>query len=96
MDLKNNILETIGNTPLVKLNRVTTETSSTIYAKIEFFNPGGSIKDRVGEYLIRKAEKAGKIKNGGTIVEATSGNTGVGLAIVAAVKGYKCIFCYAR
>jgi cystathionine beta-synthase len=92
MDLKNTILDTIGNTPLVKLNRVATETSSDVYAKVEFFNPGGSIKDRVGEYLVRKAEKSGKLKPGGTIVEATSGNTGVGLAVVAAVRGYKCIF----
>ncbi len=92
MDLKNNILETIGHTPLVKLNRVATETDSNVYAKIEFFNPGGSIKDRVGDYLVSKAEKSGKLKSGGTIVEATSGNTGVGLAIAAAVRGYKCIF----
>src|SRR3984885_14192881 len=92
MDLKNNILETIGHTPLVKLNRVATETDSPVYAKVEFFNPGGSIKDRVGEYLVRKAEESGKLKAGGTIVEATSGNTGVGLAIAAAVKNYKCIF----
>jgi cystathionine beta-synthase len=92
MDLKNNILETIGHTPLVKLNRVATETDSNVYGKVEFFNPGGSIKDRVGDYLVSKAEKTGKLKPGGTIVEATSGNTGVGLAIAAAVRGYKCIF----
>src|ERR1700735_3697511 len=92
MDLKSNILETIGHTPIVKLNRVAEDISSPIYAKIEFFNPGGSIKDRVGEYIIRKAEKSGLLKPGGTIIEATSGNTGVGLAIAAAVKGYKCIF----
>ncbi|MDZ4677387.1 MAG: cystathionine beta-synthase [Oligoflexia bacterium] len=89
---KNNILETIGNTPLVKLNKVTSGVASTVYAKLEYFNPGGSIKDRVGEYIIRKAEKRGDLKPGGTIIEATSGNTGVGLAITSAIKGYKCIF----
>lgn len=89
---KNNILETIGHTPIVKLNKVPGDLTSTIFAKIEFFNPGGSIKDRVGEYIIEKAEKSGAIKPGGTIIEATSGNTGVGLAIAAAVKGYRCIF----
>jgi cystathionine beta-synthase len=89
---KNNILETIGQTPLVKLNRVTADISSQVFAKLEFFNPGGSIKDRVGEYIIRKAEQRGELKPGGTIIEATSGNTGVGLAITAAVRGYKCIF----
>jgi cystathionine beta-synthase len=92
MDVKPNILETIGHTPLVKLNRVTSEISSPVYAKLEFFNPGGSIKDRVGEYLVKRAEEKGQLKPGGTIIEATSGNTGVGLAIAAAVKGYKCIF----
>ncbi len=90
--IKNNILEMIGNTPLVKLNRVVGHTKSNIYAKVEFFNPGGSIKDRVGAYIIEKAEQSGKLKPGGTIIEATSGNTGMGLAIAAAVKGYKCIF----
>lgn len=90
--LRGNILETIGNTPLVLLNRVTSEISSPVYAKIEFFNPGGSIKDRVGDYIVKKAERSGKLKPGGTIIEATSGNTGVGLAVAAAVKGYKCIF----
>jgi cystathionine beta-synthase len=89
---KENILQTIGNTPLVRLNRVTGDAKSRFLAKIEFFNPGGSIKDRVGEYIIRKAEERGTLKPGGTIVEATSGNTGVGLAVTAAVKGYKCIF----
>ena len=92
MDLKSSILETVGHTPIVKLNRVAEEIASPLYAKVEFFNPGGSIKDRVGEYIIRKAEASGKLKPGGTIIEATSGNTGVGLAITAAVKGYKCIF----
>lgn len=82
----------VGNTPLVKLNRVTAEIPSNFYAKVEFFNPGGSIKDRVADYIIKKGEQSGKLKPGGTIVEATSGNTGMGLAVVAAVKGYKCIF----
>jgi cystathionine beta-synthase len=90
--IKNNILETIGHTPMVKLNKVVADIPSPIYAKIESFNPGGSIKDRVGEYIIRKAEKSGKLKPGGTIVEATSGNTGMGLAIAAAIKGYRCVF----
>ncbi len=90
--IKNNILETIGYTPIVKLNKVVGSSNSSIFAKLEYFNPGGSIKDRVGEYIIRKAEKSGLLKPGGTIVEATSGNTGVGLAIASAVRGYKCIF----
>src|ERR1700683_3977313 len=92
MDVKSNIIETIGHTPLVRLNRVASDTKSQVLGKIEFFNPGGSIKDRVGDYLISKAEKSGKLKPGGTIVEATSGNTGMGLAIAAAIKGYKSIF----
>jgi cystathionine beta-synthase len=92
MDIKNNILECIGHTPLVKLNRVVADLGHNVLAKIEYFNPGGSIKDRVGEYIIKKAEERGQLKPGGTIVEATSGNTGVGLAIAAAVKGYRCIF----
>lgn len=92
MPIKSNILETIGKTPIVKLNKVASDVSSNIYGKVEFFNPGGSIKDRVALNIIEKAEKAGVIKPGGTIVEATSGNTGMGLAIAAAIKGYKCIF----
>lgn len=90
--IKNNILETVGNTPLVKLNRVAAEVPSTLLAKVEFFNPGGSVKDRVGVHIVEKAEREGKLKPGGTIIEATSGNTGMGLAVTAAVKGYKCIF----
>jgi cystathionine beta-synthase len=90
--ISENILETIGHTPLVRLNRVTSDISSQVFAKMEFFNPGGSIKDRVGEYIIRRAEAMGKLKPGGTIIEATSGNTGVGLAVVAAIRGYRCIF----
>ncbi len=87
-----NILATIGNTPLVKLNRVTGDSPHQFFAKIEYFNPAGSIKDRIGLAMIEAAEKRGDIKPGGTIVEATAGNTGLGLAIAAAVKGYKCIF----
>lgn len=87
----NNILETIGNTPLVKLNKITSEIPATILAKIESFNPGHSIKDRIGIQMIEDAEKDGLIKPGGTIIEGTSGNTGMGLAIAAIVKGYKCI-----
>ncbi len=88
----NNILETIGDTPLVKLNSVVDDLPCTIYAKVEFFNPGGSVKDRIGPAIIRDAEESGRLKPGGTIVESTSGNTGVGLAIAAAIKGYNTIF----
>ena len=86
-----NILETIGSTPLVKLNKVTKGLKPTILAKVEVFNPGGSIKDRPSLKMIEEAEKAGLLKPGGTIIEPTSGNTGTGLAQIAAVKGYKCI-----
>lgn len=87
------ILATIGQTPLVRLNRVTSGVSpAIILAKVEFFSPGGSIKDRVGLAIIEDAEQRGLLKPGGTIVEATSGNTGVGLALAAAVKGYQCVF----
>jgi cystathionine beta-synthase len=88
----NNILETLGNTPLVRLNMVTKGVAAQIVAKVEFFNPGGSVKDRIGINMIEDAERQGLIRPGGTIVEATSGNTGVGLAIAAAIKGYKCVF----
>jgi cystathionine beta-synthase len=87
-----NIIETIGQTPLVRLNSVTGDLSCTVLAKVEFFNPGGSVKDRIGPTIIEDAEQQGLLKPGGTIVEATSGNTGVGLAIAAAIKGYRCIF----
>ena len=87
----NNILETMGNTPLVRLNRVTKGIRAEIIAKVEFFNPGSSVKDRIGITIIEDAEKQGRIKPGGTIVESTSGNTGVGLAIAASMKGYKCV-----
>lgn len=86
------ILETVGNTPLVKLNKVNGNTLGTILGKVEYFNPGQSIKDRIAIKMIDDAEKAGLIKPGGTIIEGTSGNTGMGLALIAAVRGYKCIF----
>ena len=87
-----NILGTIGNTPLVRLNRVTEGLPVTVLAKVEFFNPGGSVKDRIGLSMIEAAEREGRLKPGGTIIEGTSGNTGAGLAIAAIAKGYKCIF----
>lgn len=87
-----NVLSIIGNTPLVRLNKVTRGIQATVLAKCEFMNPGGSVKDRPGLSMIEAAEREGKLKPGGTIVEATSGNTGVGLAIAAAVKGYRMIF----
>ena len=87
-----NILEVIGNTPLVRLNRVARGVRATVLAKLEYLNPGGSVKDRIGITMLEAAEKTGKIKPGGTIVEGTSGNTGMGLALAAAIKGYQCIF----
>lgn len=92
MEFHENILTTIGGTPLVRLNSVTSGLEPTILAKVEFFNPGGSVKDRIGWPIIEDAEREGRLRPGGTIVEATSGNTGVGLAIAAAIKGYRCIF----
>ncbi len=89
---KNNILETIGNTPLIKLNKITKDLPCTVLAKVEYFNPGHSIKDRMALKMLEVAEKEGKLKPGGTIIEGTSGNTGMGLALAAIVKGYKCIF----
>ena len=86
------VLDTIGWTPLIRLNKVTRGLRTPVYAKAEFFNPGGSVKDRIGVAMIEAAEREGRLKPGGLIVEATSGNTGVGLAIAAAVKGYRCIF----
>src|ERR671911_201389 len=91
--IHNNILETIGNTPMVRLNRITKGmVAADVYAKIETTNPGNSIKDRMAIKMIEDAEKSGKLKPGGTIIEGTSGNTGMGLAIAAVVKGYKCVF----
>src|SRR3954469_6864914 len=92
MDFSNNILETIGNTPLVKLNKIVAEIDALVLAKVETFNPGNSIKDRMALKMIEDAEKDGRLKPGGTIIEGTSGNTGMGLAIAAVIKGYKCIF----
>lgn len=93
--IHNTILETMGNTPLVRLNRVTRGIAADIVAKVEFFNPGGSVKDRIGIQIIEDAERTGRLRPGGTIVESTSGNTGIGLAIAAAIKGYKCVFVLA-
>lgn len=90
--IHDNILSTLGNTPLVRLNRVTRGVEPEVLAKVEFFNPGGSVKDRIGLAIIEDAESSGRLKPGGTIVESTSGNTGAGLAIVAAIKGYKTVF----
>src|SRR3954469_3072681 len=87
-----NIVEAIGNTPIVRLNKVASHVKSDIYVKLEYLNPGGSMKDRVAINLVRDAERRGLLQPGGTIVEATSGNTGAGLALVAAIRGYKCIF----
>jgi cystathionine beta-synthase len=92
MEYATNILALVGNTPLVRLNRLTEGIRATVLAKMENLNPGGSVKDRIGVAMIEAAERDGVIKPGGTIVEATSGNTGIGLALAAAVKGYKCIF----
>ncbi|MBM3700615.1 MAG: cystathionine beta-synthase [Actinobacteria bacterium] len=88
----NNVLEAIGRTPLIRLNHLTKNIKSSIFIKAEFLNPGGSVKDRIGLRMIEAAEKDGRLKPGGTIIEATAGNTGVGLALVASVKGYRCIF----
>ncbi len=87
-----NILETIGNTPLIQLNKITKHLPCTVLAKVDYFNPGNSIKDRMALKMVEVAEKEGKLKPGGTIIEGTSGNTGMGLALAACVKGYKCIF----
>ena len=91
MKFCNNILETIGNTPLIKLNKVTKEVDAMVLAKVEYFNPGSSVKDRMALKMVEDAEKDGRLKPGGTIVEGTSGNTGMGLALAAIVKGYKLI-----
>ncbi|GAB4271218.1 MAG: cystathionine beta-synthase [Candidatus Promineifilaceae bacterium] len=92
MQIYDNILQTIGNTPLVRLNQISSDLPTKLIAKVEFFNPGGSVKDRIGPTIIEDAERSGKLKPGGTIVESTSGNTGVGLAMAAAIKGYRTIF----
>jgi cystathionine beta-synthase len=90
--IHNSIIDTIGNTPLVRLNRITTDLKLTVAAKVEYLNPGQSVKDRIALKMILDAEEKGLIKPGGTIIEGTSGNTGMGLALVAAVRGYSCIF----
>jgi cystathionine beta-synthase len=87
-----NVLGTLGNTPLVKLNRVTAGVRCTVLAKLEYFNPGGSVKDRIGIHMIQDEIRKGTLKPGGTIVECTSGNTGLGLALAAALMGFKCVF----
>jgi len=92
MDVKSSILDTIGNTPMVKLNNVVDGDCADIYAKLEFLNPGSSVKDRIALYIIEEAERAGSLRPGGTIVENTSGNTGVAAAMAAGLKGYKAIF----
>ena len=91
MKYYNNILETIGNTPLIKLNKITRDVKATVLAKVEYFNPGNSVKDRMAVKMVEDAENDGRLKPGGTIVEGTSGNTGMGLALAAIVKGYKLI-----
>src|SRR5579864_4077660 len=86
------VLELVGGTPIVRLDRISRDVPGTILAKLEYLNPGGSLKDRIGLAMIEAAERDGLLKPGGTIVEPTSGNTGVGLAVAAALKGYRCIF----
>src|SRR5580698_4240990 len=88
----NSILDTMGNTPLIRLNRVAKDVAAEVYVKADYMNPGGSVKDRIGVYMIDEAERKGLLKPGGTIIEGTSGNTGMGLALVAAVRGYKMVF----
>ena len=87
-----NVLDAIGQTPIVKLNRVSAGLTADLFAKLEFLNPSGSMKDRIGASLVDAAERDGRLKPGGTLIEATSGNTGTALAMVAAVRGYKCLF----
>ena len=91
MKVYSNILETIGNTPLVKLNRLVLDVPATVLAKVETTNPGNSVKDRMAVKMIEDAEKAGILKPGGTVIEGTSGNTGMGLALACIIKGYKLI-----
>ena len=87
-----NVTEVVGGTPLIRMNSVTHGVPGTIYAKCEFMNPGGSLKGRIGLAIVEKAEREGALKPGGVIVEATSGNNGLALAMVAAIRGYRCIF----
>jgi cystathionine beta-synthase len=88
----NNILDVIGHTPMVRLNRIAKGVRPTLLAKLEYLNPGGSVKDRIGVWMLEAAEREGRIRPGGTVIEGTSGNTGMGLALAAAIKGYQCIF----
>src|SRR5919205_3981720 len=92
VEISASILDLVGNTPLVRLNRVTEGIAATVLAKVEYFNPGGSVKDRIALKMVEEAERSGALQPGGTIVEPTSGNTGVGLAIVAQRRGYSCVF----
>ncbi len=92
MQVADSLIDLVGNTPLVRLNRVTDGIAATVLAKVEYFNPGGSVKDRIAVRMIEDAERSGALQPGGTIVEPTSGNTGVGLAIVAQTRGYSCVF----
>src|ERR687897_1692156 len=92
MEVYDSILEVVGGTPLVRLSRLGQGLAPTLLAKVEYLNPGGSVKDRIGLAMVERAERSGQLKPGGTIVEPTSGNTGAGLAIVAALKGYRCVF----
>jgi len=92
MEVYDSILDLIGNTPIVRLSRLNRDVKPTLLAKLEQFNPGNSVKDRIGVRMIVAAEEKGLLRKGGTIVEPTSGNTGVGLAIAAALMGYKCVF----
>ena len=89
--IHNSILDTVGKTPIIKLNKIGAKLNCHLFAKCEFFNPGGSLKDRIGVRMIEGAEKEGRIKPGDTLIEPSSGNTGIGLALAAAVKGYKLI-----
>ena len=91
MPVFQNILQAIGNVPLVRLNKVAGPDDASVYAKCEFMNPGGSVKDRMAMFILDKAEGEGRLRPGGTIVENTSGNTGMGVALWAAVKGYRCV-----
>ena len=95
MKVHNSIIDTIGNTPMVKLNKIGKELPCQLLAKVEYFNPGNSMKDRMAVKMVEDAEKAGTLKPGGTIIEGTSGNTGMGLALAAIAKGYKCVFTLA-
>ena len=92
MDTRNGFLDTIGHTPLIRLQRISEETGCNVYGKAEFLNPGGSVKDRAALAIVQDAERKGELQPGGVIVEGTAGNTGIGLAMVAAQRGYKCVF----